>query len=360
MMNNNASLEKQLRTLRKRSNFTLFLTWLALFFTVIGISAGYKNFLRVHDKAKVAQERAQTVARLAPSFVSKDVIDLWQQGVIKELKTTKEKSEAELDELKAVKESNEFIAASLSKQVEQLTLQQNNQQAVAAPSNQWKANEALYLLKIASRKLQLDQDFGAAQQALVLADQALTESATPSLLEVRAQIAKDIVLLKRYQPVELDDVVSQIGHLSAILKPQAVIAKDEQPRALLKVAETDGRNSLINRVKESINNAVVIRTYDESLAKKISGDTGSVRYALMQLKLENLKLLALQQQQKAYDVQLTQIVEQIESGVSEPLSLPIRKSLDVLKSYRLIAAIPTIQSATMLDAALLEQGGATQ
>ena len=124
MMNNNSSLEKQLRTLRKRSTFTLFLTWMALFFTVVGIAAGYKNFLRVHDKAKVAQESALSIASLAPSYALRESVESWQQEVTSKLTTSSAQAAAELDELKAVRESNLFITEALNKQVEQMTLQQ--------------------------------------------------------------------------------------------------------------------------------------------------------------------------------------------------------------------------------------------
>ena len=361
MMNNNSSLERQLRTLRKRSTFTLFLTWLALFFTVVGIAAGYKNFLRVHDKAKAAQEMALQFSNIAPTFATKSTVQSWQQGVVSKLEKTSAQSSAELSELQAVKESNEFITEALNKQAQQMTMQQNSQQQSVAPSQQWKANEARYLLQVASRKLLLDQDTEAAQQALVLADQALAQAAMPRLLTVRAQIAKDIVLLNSYQPVNLAGVVEQIGNLSESLKPQdSDMPADVSIRKLLKVTETDGRNSMINRVKESINNAVVIRTYDEKLAKKITGDTETVRYALLQLKLEGLKLLALKQQQTAYDLQLAQVIEQLENDQTISLSSAQKESFDELKSLKLIARVPVIISTEMLGTLLLDKSGAAQ
>ncbi|PWQ99370.1 uroporphyrinogen-III C-methyltransferase [Leucothrix arctica] len=361
MMNSNSSLERQLRTLRKRSTFTLFLTWLALFFTVVGIAAGYKNFLRVHDKAKAAQEMALQFSNIAPAFATKSEVDSWQQGISKKLEKTNAQASAELSELKAVKESNEFITEALSKQAQQMTIQQNSQQQAVAPSQQWKANEARYLLQVASRKLLLDQDIEAAQQALVLADQALAQAAMPRLLTVRAQIAKDIVLLNSYQPVDLADVVEKIGNLSESLRPQdSDIPAEASIRKLLKVTETDGRNSMINRVKESINNAVVIRTYDEKLAKKITGDTDTVRYALLQLKLEGLKLLALKHQQTAYDLQLTQIIEQLENDHTTSLSSTQKESFDELKSLTLIARVPVIVSTDMLGTLLLDKSEAAQ
>jgi len=355
MMNNNASLERQLKTLRKRSTFTLFLTWLALFFTVVGISAGYKNFLRVHDKAKDAQQSAMSTAQLVPSLASKESVEIWQQGVITKLKENSEQLAAELDELKAVKESNTYIAEALNKQVEQVTLQQSKQQTTVVPSQQWKVTEARNLLQVASRKLALDKDVEAAKQALTLADQSISEAALPSLLPVRAQIAKDIVLLSRHKPVMLDDVVTAIGRLSKQLKPEVTTVTTD--RSVISKLETDGSDTVINRMKESINKAVVIRAYDDNLAKKINGDTVAVRYALLELKLESLKLLALKQQQAAYDVQLGQIIEQLESEHSEPLALPIRQSLDVLKSFKLNTKLPSISSPELLSSTLVEEYG---
>jgi len=361
MMTNNASLERQLRTLRKRSTFTLFLTWLALFFTVVGIAAGYKNFLRVHDKAKAAQQTALQFSTVAPTLASKESVELWKQDISEKLAETSEQSATELAELKAVKESNTYISEALAKQVQQITLQQNTHQQVAAPSQDWKVNDARYLLQVASRKLVLDHDITAATHALRLADQALSDAAMPSLLSVRTQIAKDIVSLNNHKPVMLESLVMEVDTLAKLLKPQKVISKpDIAVQTFLDVSEQEGRNSMLNRMKESINKAVVIRTYDENLAKKISGDTEAVSYALLQLRLEGLKLLALKQQQAAYDQQLIQVVEQLESDSSQLLAQPVMQSLDVLRSFKLITDAPKILSIELLSAALTEKSGMAQ
>jgi uncharacterized protein HemX len=360
MMNNNASLDRQLRTLRKRSTFTLFLTWLALFFTVVGISAGYKNFLRVHDKARVAQDAALSVASLVPTYATKEAVESLHSDISKSLNKVSAQSAAEMSQINAVKESNIYITEALNKQVEQLTFQQNTQHMTAETSQSWKVNEASYLLQVATRKLSLDKDVSAAKEALLLADQVLSKAAMPNLLMVRAQIAKDIVMLNGYKPLLLDGVVIEIDRLSKRLKPEATtVVTDEQPQTLLKITETDGRNSVLNRVKESINKVVVVRSYDENLAKRISGDTEGVRYALLQLKLEGLKLLALKQQQAAYDSQLAQIIEQLQES-PEPLDSSVTQSIETLKSFKLTAEVPSIASAELLSAALSEERGAVQ
>ncbi|RVU84586.1 hypothetical protein EOL70_10005 [Leucothrix sargassi] len=361
MMNNNASLERQIRTLRKRSTFTLFLTWLALFFTVVGISAGYKNFLRVHDKAKAAQQSALQFSTMSPNFATKQSVEEWQQDIVSQLETVSAQSAAELAEIKAVRDSNQFITDTLNKQIERVNSQQNKQQASVAPSQQWKANEARYLLQVASRKLTLDKDVTAAKQALILADQALSEAAVPDLLSVRAQIAKDIVALNSYRPMYVDNVILQIARLSRALKPTAIPTSSETVvNTLLDVPEEGSGNSVINRVKESINKAVVIRSYDENLAKQINGDTDAVRYALIQLKLESLKLLALQQQQSAYDLQLEEISEQLSADNAQQLSSEVTSALKALKSFDLTSSTPQIQSVELLDAALAKPSGDAQ
>jgi len=179
-----------------------------------------------------------------------------------------------------------------------------------------------------------------------------------TLLAIRAQIAKDIVALDRYQPVMLENVVVEIDRLSKLLKPESSdVVPDESTKTLL---ETDGRNSVLNRVKESINKAVVVRSYDEKLAKRISGDTANVRYALFQLKLEGLKLLALKQEQAAYDAQLNQIIDQFENEETERLNFAIMESFNGLQAINLTAEVPTILSPDLLNSALAEQNGAAQ
>ena len=359
MAEHTSDLEKQVRTLRKRSIFTLFLTWLALFFTIIGIAAGYKNFLRVHDKAKQARDDAKVAVALMPQMASKASIETWQQQVRSQLVANQAQSADELTELRALKNSNVYIETTLKKQIEQLTRQQQllNSQVSSVPKqlgDSWQIAEIRYLLKIAERHLRLNQDASTAIIALKAADQELIALASPSLLPIRALIARDIASLQGFQSVDLASVLSTIDDLAKQLSPLLTNERLEgkKPDAI----EDMGRNtdSVLNRMKAKLDEAVVIKRYDNKLAQTIKGDTQLVRYELIRLKLETLKLLALKSQQKAYKGQLEQLAQLLKLEHTGLLDRSASATLSRLEGMALQSAPPKLLSAQLFDELLVD------
>lgn len=359
MMNQTSGLEKQVRTLRKRSLFTLFLTWLALFFTVVGIAAGYKNFLRVHDKAKEATLDAKVARDLLPELARKDAIQEWQHQVRQQLTLNSEQSARELAELKKVSNTSTYVADTLNEQVRQLTIQQEVLKSPQTQTNHWKAEEARYLLRTAQRKIQLDQDPGGAAKALHLADQVLIDIGLQVFLPVRQTLAKDIALLKRFKRPNQTALISRIDRLVSELKENMLSVETD-------VAETqedlDGRNSLLERVKASINEVVVIRRYDQALAKRISGDAQSIRFELLRLKLENLKRLGLHQQVDAYQLQLDKIHKILQQEQPSSLTAELQAQLKSLADLVNKQSLPDLKSPVVMDIVLsgVEETEATE
>ena len=352
MANHSSGMEKQIRTLRKRSLFTLFLTWLALFFTVVGIAAGYKNFLRVHDKAKAAGLDAKVARDLLPELARKDVIQDWQEQVRQQLKVSSAQNALELAELKNVSNTSAYVADTLNEQVRQLTIQQEIVKAPQRQANQWKAEEARFLLRTALRKIQLDEDPAAAQKALLLADAVLVDLGSPAYLPVRQALATDIAILERAETPNPSELVRQIDELAANLKTSmtsAPIASDDSLEAL---ASAGGRNSLLERVQASISEVVVIKKYDQALAKRISGDAQAVRFELLRLKLESLKLLGLQQRVDAFQLQLQQIRELIKQEQAPLLTADLEAKLDLLAGLVQSPQLPKLQSPDVLNLVL--------
>lgn len=348
MIEQSAGVEKQLKTLRKRSMFTLFLTWMALFFTVIGIAAGYKNFLRVHDRATQAKADAEIAKTLLPQLARKDDVEGWQREVRQQLKTSSLQYANELEELRVVKDSTAQVADALNDQVKALTIQQHIVSSPSLKTQQWQLNEVRYLLRMASRKLTLERDSLSAKQALREADSLLVELAHPDLLPIRAQISRDIAMLKSYQPLDFAAFNSRIDRLMQDLKPVAIVTATTTGEAV-PLLESGGRNdSLLDRMKDSINDAIVVRPYDEALAQQISGDATEVRYQLLRLRLESLNLLALRGEQAAYQQQLKQIralLTQEQTGVSQAIT----DSLAELERVNLRPPLPALLAAKQFD-----------
>ena len=363
MIDQSTSLEAQIRTLRKRSIFTLFLTWLALFFTVIGIAAGYKNFLRVHDKAREARDDAKVAMALIPQMASKLSIENWQREIRSQLIASQAQASEELKELKSLKTSNAYIETTLKQQVEQLTHKQQFVSSQQGNSNSnsetpWQVAEIRYLLKIASRHLILNSDANTATAALKAADQELISLSLPSLLPLRRLVAKDIANLQEYQAADLNAIIVAIDELAKQLtqrvNAEAKLLEDdsaEDPKAAEDLEEQT--DTLLKRMKARLDETVVIKRYDNKLAKKIKGDTQQVRYELIRLKLETLKLLALKPQPKAYDAQLEQLSDLLNEEHIDLLDNSVLSALAKLVALDIQAELPTLLAGQYLDELLV-------
>jgi uncharacterized protein HemX len=363
MIDHTTEMERQVRTLRKRSVFTLFLTWLALFFTIIGIAAGYKNFLRVHDKSKAASDDAKVAMALMPQMASKLSIENWQREIRSQLMASQEQSTKELEELKALKSSTIYIETALKQQIEQLTRQQqllnaSKIHATGQLGSYWQISEIRYLLKIASRHLNLNHDSATAITALKAADAELMSLGLTGLLPIRNLIAKDIANLMEYQSVDLTKVFLAIDALADQLKPKIDEENSAEQSAELKTAEvlggiSDDANSILNQMKARLNDAVVIKRYDNKLAKTIKGDTQQVRYELIRLRLETLKLLALKPQYKVYQSQLKQLGELLKTEHIDLVDNFALVALAKLEALDLEPKIPTLLAEQLLDELLV-------
>ena len=361
MIDQTTEMEKQVRTLRKRSIFTLFLTWLALFFTVIGIAAGYKNFLRVHDKSKAASDDAKVAMALMPQMASKLSIENWQREIRSQLIASQAQSTKELGELKELKNSTTYIETALKQQVEQLTRQQQVLKAgntQTQPESYWQISEIRYLLKIASRHLNLNHDSATAITALKAADSELMALGLTGLLPIRNLIAKDIASLQEYQSVDFAKVISAIDTLGKRLKPKTDQESVEAESVEVKTAEVfedlpDAASSMLNRMKARLDDAVVIKRYDNKLAKTIKGDTQQVRYELIRLKLETLKLLALKSQYDVYQTQLKQLGELLKTEHIDLVDNFALVALAKLEAIELEPKVPVLLAGQLLDELLV-------
>ena len=359
MIDHPTGLDKQVRTLRKRSIFTLFLTWLALFFTIIGIAAGYKNFLRVHDKAKQAQDDAKVAMALVPQMASKVSIENWQREIRSQLIANQLQSSKELTELKSLKTSNVYLETTLKQQVEQLTRQQrlsDSQQSnvTVKPEQHWQIAEVRYLLKIASQHLLLNSDANTAIAALKTADRGLISLSLPTLLPLRNLVAKDIAKLQEYESVDLGTIIVAIDDLAKQLELKtntetSLSASDSVDISEPKDGSLEKSGTLLNRMKARFDETVVIKRYDNKLAKRIKGDTQQVRYELIRLKLETLKLLALKSQPKAYQDQLKQLSDLLNQEHTDLLDDSVLSALTELETLDIQTELPTLLAEQYLD-----------
>ncbi|QJR81137.1 heme biosynthesis operon protein HemX [Alteromonas pelagimontana] len=147
-------------------------------------------------------------------------------------------------QLKALETSKTELAKSVNDLVAKSeTLSQQSEQALAEIQNMegrrpadWLIAEADYLVRMAGRKLWLEQDIRTAIMLLSNADQRLQELTDPSVLPVRKLIAQDIQMLQQLNPVShtsialtLSGLLAQIDNLplDTFEKPEQEATKDQ-------------------------------------------------------------------------------------------------------------------------------------
>jgi len=122
---------------------------------------------------------------------------------------------------------------------------------------QWIVNETEQLLLIANRRLQLARDAGSALAALRAADRQLELLASPVLLPVRREIAKEIALLETLERTDIAGMALRLGSVADKLD-QLPLAPDLRPQSA-QVAAADAKTDAARNIWRDILQLVQIR-----------------------------------------------------------------------------------------------------
>jgi len=348
--------QQLLKKLSRRTRFTLFLVWIALFFTAAGIAAGYKNWLRIHEKAKAGLAGIAKIQEEIPSFAKKEQVVPLQKAVTQQLKDNKAYVKKSLVELRQIQQSTEHLAESVYKQVEQLTAKQDSSANIKMPSvvSDWSLLDVRFLLQTANQVLLLKQDKQAALQALEMADKRLVEIGSTQLLPLRKQISQDIALLSQYKLPNIAQLSQKISELQQSIATNLAmnLAANNANKKYTKVTtvelplnQTKDKNSILNRLKQTIKEAVVIRKFDQSLNTEIDAETQQNVSQLLSLKLETLRIMLLQKQDKNFHEQLASIKNILKQYYPESPIERYKKDLDDLDSVNLAPVKPDISAS---------------
>jgi len=355
---------KLLKKLNRRTRFTQFIAWMALFFTMVGIAAGYKNWLRIHDKAKRGLANIAEIRQELPQFAKKEKVALLEKEINDNLKDNKTHLDKAMRELRQIQDSTQHIAETVYTQVEALTQQQSNAVIQTPSIKDWSLGEVHFLLQTAVQRFNLKQDKAGAIEAFKLADTLLVERASVDLLPVRKQISEDIAAVRQYAAPDKMVVSKQIDHLLAQLKPvkKTVNAENEGKNIdLLSVKEKQDMaenvstkdnqqvesESLVSRVKKTINNAVIIRKFDKPLQLEKDAEAQERLFQLLSLRLETLRMMLLQGDDTSYHQQIKRIKILLQKYYPDDQK-QLQEQLDELNKVNLNPELPDISKSLKL------------
>ena len=349
---------KLLKKINRRTRFTQFLAWLALFFTAVGIAAGYKNWLRIHDKAKLSLKSIEEIRGDMPDFAMKSKVQFLEKEINENIKENKTHMNAAMHELRSIQDSTQHIAETVYIQVEKLTKQQAPLTAQTPTINDWSLGEVHFLLQTAVQNFELKKDKSGAIAALKLADNLLLERGSIELLPVRKQISTDIATVNQFEIADVSALSQKIDALMLKLKPVEIITEKTGEKVELiptnnKTQATEetpkkAKESIVTRVKKTINNAVLIKKFDKPLQEEMNKDAKENLFQLFSLRLETLRIMLLQSDDANYHKQITRIKALLVKYYPESDTPEFTKQLDELSKVNLAPSVPDISSSLKL------------
>jgi uncharacterized protein HemX len=351
-----------LKKLNRRTRFTQFLAWLALFFTMVGIAAGYKNWLRIHDKAKAGIEGVAEIKSKLPNFAPKERLEALEKEINDTFKGNKVHLDAAMHELRNIQDSTQHIAETVYTQVEALTKQQEAVVKFQTPTiKDWSLGEVRFLLQTAVQRFNLNQDQAGAIEAFKLADTLLVERGELEFLPLRKQISQDIAIVNQYAIADKNTLSQKIDILLNQLKP-TLKAKEKEVKVteLIQANETSEQQapqneSLVSRVKNSINNAVIVRKEGKTLQTEMELEEKERLYQLLSLRLETLRMMLLQGDDKIYHQQANRIKALIKRYYPESTNGKLLEQLDFLDKANLKPILPDVSESFKLLEALMKK-----
>ncbi|WP_299876218.1 uroporphyrinogen-III C-methyltransferase [uncultured Cocleimonas sp.] len=367
---------KLLKKINRRTRFTQFLAWLALFFTAVGIAAGYKNWLRIHDKAKLSLKQIVEIRGEIPDFAQKSKVQFLEKEINENIKENKTHLDEALHELRSIQDSTQHIAETVYVQVEQLTKQQAPLKVQTPTINDWSLGEVHFLLQTAVQNFELKKDKSGAIAALKLADNLLLERGSIDLLPVRKQISNDIATVNQFEIADVSLLSQKIDDLMLKLKPVEDKIVEAGEKVELLPTDTNNENdkdqpgtnavtkkekpSIVTRVKNSINNAVIIKKFDKPLQEEMNAEAKENLFQLFSLRLETLRIMLLQGDDENFHKQVDRIKILLEKYYSESDALEYNKQLDALADVNLAPSVPDISSSLKLLEKLMVEVNSTK
>jgi len=351
--------QKLLRRLNRRTRFTQFLAWLALFFTMVGIAAGYKNWLRIHDKAKAGVQGVEEIRKELSSFAKQERVAVLEKEINDNFKDNKAHLDSAMHELRNIQDSTQHIAETVYTQVEALTKQQEAIVKIQTPTiKDWSLGEVHFLLQTGVQRFILKQDQAGAIAAFKLADSLLVERGSLEFLPVRKQISEDIAAVNQYAIADTSALSQKIDKLLTELKPlpkpkeSGVQVQELIPTKAMGNGEESqkSKGSIVARMTATINKAVVIRKESKTLQAEMDIEAKERLYQLLSLRLETLRMMLLQGDDKNYHQQAKRIKELTKSYYPEETNGKLLEQLDELDSANLEPKLPDVsRSLTLLE-----------
>jgi len=221
-----------------------------------------------------------------------------------------------------------------------------------APQRAWVRAEALYLLELAERRLNLEGDVSTAVVAMESADARLATINDPAVREVRAALGTEIAALRAVVQPDLPRVLEQLTALEDAVPSLPVIgmpvSQVRRPRS--EPEEPGALEQAWRRLKTAARDLISLRRIEPATARLVTKEEESLRRQHLALLLFAARIAAMQPDGAAYAQSLraagTWLGQYFDP--SSPEVAAARAEIEGLGSIGIDPALPEIGAAGRL------------
>lgn len=223
----------------------------------------------------------------------------------------------------------------------------------------WLVAEADYLVRMAGRKMWLEQDVRTAIMLLGNADKRLQSLSDPSVLPVRALIAQDIQALQQVNPTSQVSVALALNGMFKQVSKLPLDAPEENytaPDTTVTDSASDWKQNLLNVWHSLVDAFIHVEVRNEPIEPMMTAKQKWLAQEQLKLALQQAQAAALASEQALFEASLEQATAiLIEHYLADsPQVSGFETALSHLKATDISKAIPTELSSQAALEALLD------
>ncbi|AEA96295.1 uroporphyrinogen-III C-methyltransferase [Alteromonas mediterranea] len=283
---------------KSSGNGLLWFVVIILFLLVLGMAgAGYWYYMQQQSASQ------ETVIAQQNNASQLNAIERERADILASIENVTRTNQALESTVAELKSQNEQLALQAES-----TLQQLNNMEGRRPAD-WLIAEADYLVRMAGRKLWLENDVRTAILLLVNADKRLKSLADPSVLPVRATLAEDIQTLQQLNPVSQSSVALALtGMMAQIDKlPLNTFEKPEDSNAqdtTLSESADDWQENLAKVWRSLVDDFLTVKSIEGPVEPVLSLEAQFLAKEQLRLQLMHAQTAALQGDEGLYSQSL--------------------------------------------------------
>lgn len=341
-----AEADEQTVETHKNSKLALAIAFLALFFTVIGITVGYKHWLRIHDKAKLALQEISSIQQQLKQTARQSSVDELRKHFEETSNAADQRLADSIHELDKIREKTEYSAKTVTDQIAALTIQNQNQTSNSATqSGQPGLAEIRFLLESAKRRLNISYDKKSALALLKEADKLFIQLNSPQWLTIREKLANDIATLQQFSLPDIDALSTQIDRLDKAIIPLAQVEKTLPNSEEVLLFENPDTEKLTGKIKAYLNDSITIHKQTDPPRYALDKSNKERIDLLLELRLESLRLMLYERNNEAWHQQIARLRHMLDVYYPPTIAKPWLDTLDRLDRVNLAPPLPNINSA---------------